>query len=703
MVVENTLKTILLITDDVADAKLILDALAGPGAGVFEVQWVRELSAGLKLLGEGGIGLILADLGLPDSQGIATFEQLFSFAPQIPILVIALQNDDPTAEEAIARGAYDCLSKDHLDKYALTRALRYAFVRRKVEETLSAEKEQAQVTLDSMGDAVLCTDLLGNVTYLNLVAESITGWCLLEAAGRPLKEVFQIVVGNTHDSVPNSMDLAIPQNKTAGRTANCILIRRGGLELPIDNSVAPIRDRQGNVTGSVIVFHDVSTARAMTFRMFYLAQHDFLTDLPNRVLLNDRITQAISFAKRKDEQLALLFLDLDHFKDINDSLGHAIGDKLLQSVAKRLIACVRHSDTVSRHGGDEFVILLPQIAHSQDAALSAQKVLAALAAPHSIAGRELQGSASIGISTYPTDGEDADSLLKSADHAMYHAKKNGRNNFEFFHAQMSTLADERQSFGDRLRSALGRREFLLHYQPKIDLKTGAIAGIEALIRWKQPGRDIVPPLQFMPVAEACGLIVPIGQWVLREACTQLRDWMDGGLPPISVAVNLSAAEFRSKDFLAGVRTVLNETRLEPRFLEFELAERILLHNVESSISTFRALKELGVQLAVDDFGTGNSSLSDLKRFPVNALKIDRSFVQEITADPNRAAVASAVISMGKTLNQRVIAEGVETREQRNFLRLEGCNQAQGFYFSHPLPAEQCAKILETGIPPSLVH
>jgi diguanylate cyclase (GGDEF)-like protein/PAS domain S-box-containing protein len=662
-----------------------------------------QLSDGLKLLSLGAIALVLVDLDLPDSQGIATFEQLVAAAPHIPILVLAPPHEEAAAEEAVARGACDCLLKGRLDTYTLMRALRYAVERKRFEETLFAEKERAQVALNSIRDAVLCTDLHGNITYLNLAAESMTGWSLLEALGRPVKEVFQIIEGNTRLPVQNPLDFAIEQNKPTGLTASCILIRRGGMELAIEDSAAPIHDRQGNVTGAVIVFHDVSTARAMTLKMFYLAQHDFLTDLPNRMLLNDRISHAISFARRNNELLAVLFLDLDHFKNINDSLGHAIGDKVLQSVAKRLLACGRQSDTVSRQGGDEFVVLLPQLARAEDAALSAQKMLSALAAPHCIAGRELNISASIGISTFPADGQDADSLLKSADHAMYHAKKHGRNNFKFFRAGMNTLAGERQSFEDHLRLALGRREFLLHYQPKIDLKTGTIAGVEALIRWKQPGGAIVPPLQFMPVAEACGLIVPIGQWVLREACTQLRTWLDEGLPQISVAVNLSAVEFRSREFLGAVHSILQDTHLDPGFLELELSESVLINNVESTISTFRALKNLGVQLAVDDFGAGNFSLSSMRRFPTNALKIDRSFIHQITGDPNRAAVASAVINMGKTLHQRVIAEGVETREQHNFLLHEGCSHAQGFYFSHPLPAEQCAKLLETGILPSLVH
>ena len=693
----GTSNKLLLIEGDSTEAKLILEALVDPRASSFDVDWVRLLSDGLKLLGEGKTGLVLLDLCLPDSEGIATFEKLFAAAPHIPILVLSRLNDESTANESLKRGAYDYLLKDHLDRYTLTRALRHVIERKGVEDVLFNEKEHAQVTLNSIGDAVLSTDLSGNVTYVNRVAESMTGWSRQEAVGRPLAQVFQIVEGTTRKTARNPLEAAILEDKTMGLNPSCVLIRRDGLELAIEDSTAPIHDRFGQVTGAVIVFRDVSASRAMTIKMSHLAQHDSLTDLPNRVLLTDRLTQAISVARRTSEQLVVLFLDLDHFKNINDSLGHAIGDKLLASVAQRLVACGRHSDTVSRQGGDEFVVLLPQIGHAADATVLAQKMMTALTAPHFIAGNELRINASIGISRYPNDGQDAESLLKSADTAMYYAKEKGRNNFQFFKADMTTRAVARQSLEGLLGRALERHEFVLHYQPKVDLQTGEITGIEALLRWLHADRGLIPPPQFVPIAEESGLIVPIGRWVLREACTQLRAWLEVGLRRISVAVNLSGVEFRAKHFLEGVRTILEETRLEPRFLEFELTESVLMNHVEGSVSRLQALKALGVQLAVDDFGTGYSSLSYLRRFPIDALKLDQSFIHHITVDPNEAAIISAVIDMGKKLKQRVIAEGVETREQRNFLQVHGCGEGQGYYFSRPMAAEQCAKLLRTGI------
>lgn len=570
--------------------------------------------------------------------------------------------------------------------------------RKALEEALFAEKERAQVTLNSIGDAVLSTDLSGRVTYLNQVAERMTGWSCAEAVGRPLAEVFNIIEGGTRETSQNPMELAVHLSKTVTLPSNYILVRRDGFESPIAHSAAPIHDRGGQITGAVIVFHDVSVERAMSLQLSHLAQYDVLTDLPNRSLLNDRLTQAIASAQRHGTGLAVLFVDLDRFKHVNDSLGHAMGDALLQSVAHRLLACVRSSDTVSRLGGDEFVIVLSELAQVEDAAIAANKVLTVLAAPHSVAQHDFDVTASIGMSTFPDDGQDAETLIKNADTALYHAKGNGRNNYQFFEKDMNVRTVERQSLESSLRHALGRQEFVLHYQPKINLETGAISGAEALIRWLHPDRGLVPPAQFMPIAEDNGLILPIGQWVLREACRQARAWLDAGLGPIPVAVNISTVEFRSKHFLEGIRAILLETGLEPHFLELELTESVLMQHPESTVSVLRVLKSIGVRLAVDDFGTGYSSLSYLRRFPIDILKLDRSFVHDVACQETKdAAIVNAVITMGKSLKHRVIAEGVETEEQLKFLRAHRCDEGQGFYFSPPVAPEQFAEFL-AGVP-----
>jgi diguanylate cyclase (GGDEF)-like protein/PAS domain S-box-containing protein len=684
---------ILLIEGDPADAETIRSALAQANDRVFSVEWVPHLSAGVEQLNTRQVDAVLLDLFLPDCQGLETFDQLWRAAPDVPILIVCDPGDESFAMQAVERGAQDYLLKTQLDGHSLRHALRNMIERKAAAEALFGERERAEVTLNSIGDAVLSTDLAGHVTYLNAAAESMTGWTRQDAAGRPLAEVFHIVDGATAEPVPNPMALAVQENRTVGLTANCVLIRRDGHEAAIEDSAAPIHDRRGRVTGAVIVFHDVSVTRAMSLQMSHLAHHDALTDLPNRLLLNDRLAQAIELGRRHRRPLAVLFMDLDRFKHINDSLGHVVGDQLLRSVAERLMLCVRSSDTVSRPGGDEFVLVLTEMDEAGHATISAKKALDAVAEPHHIAGHELHLSASIGVSIYPDDGQDAETLMRNADIAMYHAKELGRGRYQFFQPDMNVRAVERQSLEDGMRRALDRQEFVLHYQPKMDLEMGVIIGAEALLRWHHPDRGVLQPTQFVPIAEDSGLIVPIGRWVLRNACLQARAWQDSGLLPIPVAVNVSAVEFRSAGFLEGVRRILEQTRLEPRYLELEVTESVLLAHGKSTISLLLGLNTLGVRLALDDFGTGYSNLSYLKEFPIDALKVDESFVRGITSDRNGAAIVRAVITLGRSLNQRVIAEGIETAEQLAFLRAHHCGEGQGFYFNRPLTAEQFAKLL----------
>ena len=819
------LTTVLLVEDDVLDAELIRESLAGMGEGAFRVEWMRRLPAALERLGRGGVEVVLLDLALPDAQGLEAFDQVLRLAPNALVLVLSAASDEAIARQAVERGANDYLVKGHGDAHWVPRALRYLlegkasrdalrasearframsdasplgifvsdvqgdcvytnaayqrisgltfaetlgtkwsraihpedrrrvlaewrqaacsgeslqtefrflrpdesvvwarvnsaalsdgreangrvktvediserksaeFALRVVEEALFEEKERAQVTLDSIGDAVLTTDLGGRVTYLNLVAEAMTGWSREEALGRPLSEVFRIIDGATRRAAPNPAQHAIEENRTVGLAADSVLIRRDGSESAIEASAAPIPTRHGRVSGAVIVFHDVSESRAMVRKMAHLAHHDFLTGLPNRVLLTERLAQAIGLARRRCRQVALLFLDLDYFKHINDSLGHAVGDQLLQSVAGRLSGCVRQTDTVCRQGGDEFVILLTEIEQPQDAGRVAEKLLVAFAEPHPIGQHELHVTLSIGISVYPDDGINAETVMQNADTAMYHAKANGRNNYQFFAAGMNSRAVRRLGVETGLRRALRQGEFRLHYQPQIDLASGTMTGVEALIRWLDPAFGLTAPSGFVPIAEECGLIVPIGRWVLREACRQVRSWLDAGLHAVPVAVNISAQEFRQAGFVEGVAAILRETGLAPRYLELELTENILMHDIESSARVLAALKAMGVRLAIDDFGTGYSSLGYLKRFPIDTLKIDQSFVRDLATDADDATIVSAVIGMGRNLKQRVIAEGVETDAQLAFLRAQQCDQGQGFLFNHPLPAEDFARLL----------
>lgn len=562
-----------------------------------------------------------------------------------------------------------------------------------IDEFLYKEKARAEIVLNSISDAVFCTDIHGNIDFLNIAAEKIMGWSREEANGRPSNQVFNIIDGTTRQPAPSPVELVLQSNKPHGLAANTILIKRDGTEVDIEDSSSPIHNWDGQLTGVVVVFHDISETKAMSMKMAHLAQHDFLTNLPNRVLLNDRIAQAIASADRKGTQVALLFLDLDNFKHINDSLGHAIGDKLLQSVSKRLSDCIRNADTVSRQGGDEFIILLPDNKDGQDAALTAEKILEELTLVHIVSKSRLHITTSIGISIYPNDGIDAETLIKSADTAMYYAKEKGRNNYQFFKAEMNTVAMQRLMIEAHLRVALEKQQFFLEYQPKINLLTKKITGVEALLRWQHDDWGEMVPKKFITTAEESGLIVPIGRWVLREACHQAKSWMSAGLPTVTIAVNISAQEFLQKDFVEGVRAVLIETQLPANCLELEITESVLMRDAYCSAVILQQLKKMGIKLAVDDFGTGYSSLSYLQQFPIDVLKIDQSFVQHIKSELDDGIIVSAIISMGNSLQLKVVAEGIENQMQLDFLRKHHCEEGQGYFFSHSVSATQLASLL----------
>jgi diguanylate cyclase (GGDEF)-like protein/PAS domain S-box-containing protein len=695
---KKAIKVLLLVEDNPGDARLLREMFNEQGLHTTEFSHVECMSAAEKHLAAHRVDIILLDLGLPDSEGVAAVRRIHIAAPHVPVVVLTGRDDESLAAQALQEGAQDYLIKGQIDSRGLLRALRYAIERKSMEEALFVEKERAQVTLNSIGDAVVCTDISGKISFLNLVAEKMTGWPWEEAAGRSMDEVLRIVDATTRKTTPDPMKMAVGQGRTVHLPLNCILLRRDGFEIPIEDSVAAIHDREGQAIGAVIVFRDVSAARAMALEMTHSAQHDFLTGLPNRMLLNDRVNQAITLAPRHMKKVAVLFLDLDGFKHINDSLGHPIGDKLLQSIAKRLVECVRGSDTVSRQGGDEFVVLLSEVAHAEDAAISALRMLEAVAQAHSIDGHDLHVTTSIGVSVYPDDGQDAETLIKNADTAMYQAKENGRQSYQFFKPAMNVRAVERQSIEENLRRALERQEFSLHYQPKVNLRTGEITGAEALLRWTHPVRGPVSPGQFIPVAEDCGLILPIGQWVLREACKQARAWAEAGLPATTMAVNISSMEFRDDNFLDSIFAILKETGLDPRALELELTESVLMKRAESAATVLKTLRASGVRVAVDDFGTGYSSLSYLRKFPIDALKIDQSFVRQITMAPDDTTIVTAVISMGRSLKLRVVAEGVESQQELEFLRAHQCDEAQGYYFSRPVLPQHFAQLLKTGIP-----
>jgi diguanylate cyclase (GGDEF)-like protein/PAS domain S-box-containing protein len=688
---------VLLITRDRDLTKRLTDSLSDFTENALTIERVDRLSDATQRLNlNDGIDAVIMDWDLPTTRGFQTLLVLMGAAPHLPIIILG---DDPNLLQQMSlveHGAQDYLLKRRVDAETLIGMVHSAIARKSREGILFCDRERAQVTLNSIGDAVLSTDGNWRVTFLNPVAEKLIGWTNAEAAGRQLTEIFQVIDATTRERIVPCLEFEVEKGRTIILPPNCVLVRRDGHESPIEDSAAPIHDRGGHVAGMVVVFHDVSEAQAMAQRMSHLAQHDILTSLPNRALLDDRLEQGIALAHRHSRRLAVLFIDLDHFKHVNDSVGHLIGDQLLRAVALRITPCVRSSDTVSRQGGDEFIVLLSEVTHAGDAALIADKIRLAVLEPYTIANHLLHLTTSIGVSVYPDDGADPETLIQSADTAMYHAKEKGRNNSQFFKDEMNVHAAERQIITGDLRHALARGEFVLEYQPKVNLVSGAITGVEALIRWQHPSRGVLPPLQFIQIAEDCGLIVQIGQWALRTACVQAQKWLAVGLKFGTMAVNISAVEFRNDQFFDGVCNILTSTGLEPRYLELELTETAVMRNFEATSVVLQSLSAMGIRIAVDDFGTGYSNLSYLKRFPVNTLKLDKSFVHDIPRNTNNATIVRSVIHMGQSLHLRVVAEGVEDAQQLKFLRAYDCAEGQGYYFSKPVDPSECQALLSVG-------
>ena len=559
------------------------------------------------------------------------------------------------------------IDHEHLS-YAVIRDIS---LRKSTERTLT----MAAQVFENCRDAILIIDSLYRVVAVNQAFSNITGFAPADVIG---EEVPSLRAGLHEPAFYQQIwDYVADHDHWEGEVFG---VRRSGEVYPVWVALTAIRDAASQISNYMAILSDITDRKQVEEHTRHLAEHDFLTDLPNRVLFLDRLHQALATARRQHTKVAVMFLDLDRFKAVNDTHGHQAGDAVLKEVAARLTRCVRGVDTVSRQGGDEFVVILADIGGADQAAHVAGSVMHAVSQSMQVGGQEVTLSVSIGISICPSDGDDVDTLLKHADVAMYHAKQNGRNAFQFFSPAMNAHVVERVEMENRLRLALHNNEFVLEYQPEIDIASGRTIGVEALIRWRHPERGLLQPDQFIPIAEASGLIVPIGEWVLRQACAQARTWRDQGFPVV-VAVNLSSVQFIHHNLLSYVDDALVRSGLEASFLDLEITEGMIMNGDEATVATVNALRQRGVQLTVDDFGTGYSSLSTLRRYPLSKLKIDRSFIDDITREPGDAAMIPAIIAVARSLKLRVIAEGVETAEQLRFLQQHGCDEYQGYYAS----------------------
>jgi len=560
--------------------------------------------------------------------------------------------------------------------------------RQSAEKALWESEQRFRDIAQAAGEFVWENDNAGRFTYLSPRVVEVLGYTAEELVGHSAAEFMPA-------DEPERVRQWFAENMKPDRSFRGLehkIISKSGETLWLHISGVATWDERGNPTGHRGTTRDVTEIKGSEARISYLATRDPLTELPNRLLFNDRLEQGLIAARRKGDKLAVLFLDLDRFKNINDSLGHHIGDLLLKEVSVRMASCIRKGDTLSRLGGDEFVVTLEGLAQAEDAAQVALKITTTLRRPLSVGGHILNTSCSIGISIFPDDAEDSRELMKNADTAMYHAKEQGRNNFQFFSPEMNLRAVERHRLETELRLALEQEQFVLHYQPQADIRSGRLVGVEALIRWQHPQRGLVPPNSFIPVAEESGLIELIGRWALRTACEQIQRWQAAGLPIVKIAVNISARQFTDpKDFADDVTRLLNTVGLDPRYLELEMTESMLLKNVDENIAVLRKLGTLGTSLAVDDFGTGYSSLAYLKQLPIDTLKIDRTFVRDIESDDDDAAIIKAIIAMAHSLDLRVTAEGVETKGQLAALRKLRCDHFQGYLLSRPIPADEFAQ------------
>lgn len=684
-----------LCVDDCEDDVVLIIAALTAGGYVPEYRRVCRMPDIEAALAGQVWDLVISDYSMPQLNGLQVLDIVRQRSPELPFLLVSGAVGQDTAVAAMKSGAGDYIMKDDLARLvpAVRRELAEAGgrrARRLAESNLRASETLLNSIVNTAADGIIVIDESGMLEFVNAAVERMFGWRPLELIGRNFDSLLmprpqggagRLLAGLDRNS--RSLSVGVGREVKAQR-------RDGGV-FPIELTLGEMRI-DGRIKYACIM-RDVTERKCAEERIHQLAHYDKLTGLPNRALFSQLLEQALSEAKYSKKQVAVLFIDLDRFKLINDSLSHDSGDAVLKQVARRLTDTQLKRNTIARFGGDEFVVLMRDCQIPTDAAEAAQRMLTTIAQPLMLEGQEYHLTASIGVSAYPSDGENAQTILKNADIAMYRAKEHGKNNYQFYSAQMNLHSFERLVLERFLRHALEQDEFRVYYQPKIDLVSGCVTGMEALLRWVHPAMGMISPLKFIPLAEETGLIVPIGAWVLKAACAQNKIWADQGLPPLRVAVNLSARQFAQDDLHSTILNVLEETGLAPKLLELEITESVTMDNPEHAAALLRKLKALGIKLAIDDFGTGYSSLSYLKRFPIDNVKIDRSFIKDIPHDADDVAITQAVIAMAHSLGLKVIAEGVESEEHVTFLREHGCEEAQGYLFGAPMSADDFTKLM----------
>ena len=696
---------LLIVDDEPRMRQSLVDLVRLEG---YDADAAENGRAAIQHLKETPYDIVLLDLFMPEVDGYAVMQHIVEHYPRICVIVVSGDNTIQAAIHALRNGAYDFLRKPYQPE-ELFKTIENALSKRRLEqenETFQLKLEQSEkwyrYLVDNSPDIIYTLDASGCFRFLSNRVETLLGYEKDELIG-------QHYTGIIFEEDIDRAKFIFNERRTGSRASTDVELRlkckNGGTVIHFENRFITIElnsmgmyveshaETGAKFAGTYGVAKDISDRKKAEETIYHQAYHDLLTGLPNRLLFKDRLNLAMAQAKRSRQKLAVMFLDLDRFKVVNDSLGHVVGDQLLQSVANRLGKCVREGDTLARLGGDEFTLLLPLVLHQEAAANTAQKILNVLARPFFIAGQDHHFSASIGIAIYPDDGDSVDSLIKNADIAMYHVKDLGRNNYAFFTQVKNTAYSDRLSLESDLRKAIINNELELYYQPQVNTMTGGIVGMEALIRWNHPLRGLLYPADFIPLAEETGLVSVIGEWVLQTACIQSRSWQAAGMLPIRMSVNLSAHQIEQQNFLEMMVQLLKDTGLASQHLEIEITESAMMKDIEKTQDKLRQLAALGVRISVDDFGTGYSSLSYLKNLPIHSIKIDQSFIRDIAAGETETSIVTAMIQIAKGLKLRLIAEGVETDYQLAFLRSNHCEECQGFLFSRPVNTAEATRIL----------